>query len=68
MVINTREDKVKWNTVLADYIEYWCEEKSKKSDDLPYHLQQANLYSRYIKAITLTCLANLKHTCQVSRF
>ena len=46
LVINTRADKMKWNTVLADYIEYWCEDPHKQTDDLPYHLQQANLHSR----------------------
>ena len=31
---------------MADYIEYWCEDPHKQTDDLPYHLQQANLHSR----------------------
>lgn len=47
-VIKNHQEAKKWHTILADYIEYWSDDKTLKIEALPYHLQRAGLKKRLV--------------------
>ncbi|XP_045195384.2 TPR repeat-containing protein DDB_G0287407-like isoform X2 [Mercenaria mercenaria] len=52
-LIKNQTEAKQWHTILADYIEYWCENTTLRMEALPHHLQQAGLRKRNVAVGTL---------------
>ncbi|KAL4233724.1 hypothetical protein ACF0H5_008404 [Mactra antiquata] len=47
-LVKNTGNAIKWYTILADYIEYWSDDKQLKKEALPWHLKNAKLRKRIV--------------------
>ncbi|XP_064611367.1 telomerase protein component 1-like [Liolophura sinensis] len=45
-LVSDLEQKKKWSTHFADYLEFWCDKKELRKEELPDYLREAHLKAR----------------------